>query len=164
MSDLNAFLVRKATFQAREEAIATWHLNAFVNGGIDLPYSHNETWVNVNVYEKQDDGGWVIDPEATLDRLAAIADFVASSDGVEAEKKYDASGFFELVVDLGEATKVRYVADRESVCTKKVTGYKDVPEKITPARREEIVEWECDPVSLVARSKANKRAAEEVAS
>lgn len=157
MTDLNDFLSRKARDQARSETIAAWHVNAHVTGGVPLPYTSDDTWLNVNVHEyNDDDGEYGINVEKTLDALGAIADYVMMTPGVEAEKEYDRSDF-EINVQIADGITLRYHADREAVCTKKIVGYEDVPEKITPAYKKEIVEWECDPISLVARGKANKR-------
>jgi len=137
--------------QARDEAVALWHVQAHTEAGIDLPWSYNEAWQNMNVYTDEGE----IDRDATLDRLAAVLAYASRVDGATVTKSY--SHDFELSIEVEREGQpkftVRYYGDRESVCTKRVVGIKTVPEKITPAREEEIVEWECEPVSLLARNK-----------
>lgn len=49
---------------------------------------------------------------------------------------------------------LRFIFCRDSVCVRKVVGYKEIPEvvlaatpeTVIPAKREEIVEWECMPI------------------
>lgn len=38
------------------------------------------------------------------------------------------------------------VAHREKVCTKRVVGVEEVPERTIPAHTREIVEWDCGPI------------------
>jgi hypothetical protein len=148
VSDLSEFLSRMSEAKAREDKIAAWHLKAYAEGGIPLPYRHTETWISVNVWDYNEENEYALDVEKTLDALAVVTKFAAKTSG--AAKTYTSSDF-ELEIELDGCTTVRYVADREAVCTKKVVGYEDVPEKIVPASRKEIVEWECDPVSLLGR-------------
>lgn len=43
--------------------------------------------------------------------------------------------------------KITFAADRAEVCRKVVKGTREVPERVVPARTEEIIEWECtDPL------------------
>ena len=57
--------------------------------------------------------------------------------------------------------KLRYVFSRNSVCTRKVVGTKVVPERIEPAKEEEIIpehevevyEWECNESLIESKEK-----------
>lgn len=153
MSSLNEFLARKAEVAARHEAITAWHLAAYADGGIELPYGATETWVDANVWDEEN---WEIDSEKSLDNLAKIARYCADK-GVEVEKDYSDS--FSLKIEIPVAGQrsvtIRYSASREAVCTKKVVGTETIPEKIVPAQTKEIVEWECEPISLLAREKTS---------
>lgn len=60
----------------------------------------------------------------------------------KAEKKWDRYSL-ELIKEFGEHVKLTFRTNREQVCEKKVVGFKDIPEQVIEARREEIVEWEC---------------------
>jgi len=148
-SDLSEFLSRKAKVDARNELIAGWHLRAHAEGGIKLPYDVHDTWIRLDVYEYNKDDEYVLNVEKSLDALAVVTQFASKVFGA-VEKDYSSSDF-ELKITLEDGTVIRYEADREAVCTKVVVGYEDVPERVTPAYRKEIVEWECDPVSLLAR-------------
>ena len=53
--------------------------------------------------------------------------------------------FLRIVRDFGGAT-LKFVFEREAVCTKRVIGKKEIPAAYIPARTEEIVEWDCEPI------------------
>lgn len=152
--NLNDFLTRKAELEARANAVASWHIQAYVEGGVPLPWTPAEAYMNVNVY---DENSGEVDREASLEVLANIAAY-CTKQGVAVMKEYDYD--FTLRIELEVAGQrpvtIEYSADREAVCVKKVVGTKVVPAKTTPERTEEIVEWECEPVSLLARSKTKK--------
>ena len=155
--DLKDFLARQAKRQATDARVAAWHIQAHVEGGVKLPYDPFDNWINVNVWSTEE-GKYEIDAEASLDALAHIVQFASKQPGVTIEKRYGSSDF-DLEITLPDDVTIRYYANREAVCTKKVVGYKDIPEKVTPARREEIVEWDCEPVSLLARNLAESEEA-----
>lgn len=52
---------------------------------------------------------------------------------------------FELSKDFSGLC-LQFYFGRESVCEKKVVGTREVPASYSPARQEEIVEWECSSV------------------
>jgi len=58
-----------------------------------------------------------------------------------AEKNWG-SYYFDLRKEFGPVT-LEFSVQKEQVCQKRVVGFKDVPEYISPARREEVVEWTC---------------------
>lgn len=88
----------------------------------------------------------VLIPES-LERLKKVAQF-ARTQNVLFKKEYDHSDF-ELVVILHGGYEVTYSIAREAVCERKVIGTREIAERVIPARTEEIVEWECKPVSLL---------------
>jgi hypothetical protein len=151
MTSITDFLSRKAEAQARDEAVATWHIEAHLGYCVPLPYSHDDTWINVNHYDED----YEIDTQKSLDNLASIARLCADKH-LALGKEYDSD--FNLVVEvpmpIGGTATIRYYADREAVCKKKVVGTKTIPARVVPEREEEIVEWECEPISLLARSQA----------
>lgn len=59
-------------------------------------------------------------------------------------KEYQDS-LFLLTREFG-SVKLRFLFYRDQVCTKRVVGFREIPEQTLPARKEEIVEWECMPV------------------
>ena len=65
--------------------------------------------------------------------------------------------YFVVRRTFGEGVQLDVYMPREQVCRKVVLGTREVPERVVPARTEEIVEWVCDD-SLLAS------VAEEVAS
>lgn len=148
MSDLERFLERDRERLDRDKRIVAWHVAVHLNTEIELPYRGNETYMNVNVHRWiEDDGEYKMDMEATLANLAKITKY-ATSKGAKVEKKYDYD--FKLNVTIPETDIViRYSADRETVCTKKVVGTKHVEAQVIPAHDEEIIEWDCEPISLL---------------
>jgi hypothetical protein len=156
-AELNEFLDRKAKRDVRENRIMQWHIKAHVVGGIILPYNADDTYVSLDFHEWDDEARkYNVNVEKSLDNLAKVAKYAAKQ-GKKVKKSYDSS--FNLEVTIYEAPEdsygeyditVTYHANREAVCRKVVVGYEDVPEKVTPATRKEIIEWECDPISLLA--------------
>jgi hypothetical protein len=66
------------------------------------------------------------------------------------EKQASDNGLFYLKKKFGPIT-LQYIFDRNTVCTAKVVGHKDVPEEVIPARTiaahsVPILEWDCQPV------------------
>lgn len=82
----------------------------------------------------------------------SVYGFNATPDEMKAvgagRKEYpEGYGIFRYWVDLNHA-KIKFVASRSKVCTAKVVGFREIPEQhieahVIPAKREEIVEWEC---------------------
>lgn len=60
-------------------------------------------------------------------------------------KNYSGS-YFHISHHFGPNIDLSAMTNREKVCTKKVLGFKDIPEKTVAAHREEIVEWECHSI------------------
>jgi len=58
-----------------------------------------------------------------------------------AEKNWG-SYYFDLRKEFGPVT-LEFSVQKEQVCQKRVVGFKDVPEYVSPAHREEVVEWTC---------------------
>lgn len=161
-ADIRDYHKRAAKKRARQNRISQWHLELYIasEGLIELPHDDNETYVlctvsHWNPETRKSD----IDEKATIAKLSAVTKF-ALSQGAKVEKKYDHD--FSLQLELTEPDPIdtdrdlsisfNYYADREAVCTKKVVGHKVVPATSSPARVEEVIEWDCNPVSLLAGS------------
>lgn len=173
--DLATFFTRINTSLRRQQALAAWHIGMFAKsvGKIELPYSHNDTYMDAS---KHYEGYWAVDGvqvtrftaaakwvselnvEATVEYLALVMKTARSLyPGLFIEKKYNNTDFnlkFTIPINApdGQTEKVEltYYAKREAVCKKKVVGTEQVPEKVIPAHTKEIVEWDCEPVSLRA--------------
>lgn len=74
------------------------------------------------------------------------------------EKEYSENMFFIKKSFAG--LKISFAFYRNDVCERVVVGEEDVPEKIIPAQKREIVEWRCAPI-LAASDEARKQGAEE---
>ena len=79
----------------------------------------------------------VFDFDATPEEIRSIG---------SAKKEWDDS-IFRYVVELPNAS-LRFIASRSKVCTAKVVGFREIPEQhieayTVPAKRVEIIEWEC---------------------
>jgi hypothetical protein len=69
-------------------------------------------------------------------------------------KKAYGDNFMWLKRDFGKHVQMTVSAERSAVCERIVTGTRDVPEHVLPAREEtlveahteEIVEWRCPPI------------------
>jgi hypothetical protein len=170
---LDAFQERVNRDRARYNAIVAWHLQAYTNGGISLPYTPDSTYISVDfstpVYpdnkkpvEVTEDNpkGWEYNWESVKDE-AAIIDFLrkvtkfARKLGYKVEKDY--SHDFSLKVTIPEderknqpAITLSYFTDRETVCTKKVVGTTVVPARVIPEKVEEVIEWDCQKIALTA--------------
>lgn len=62
------------------------------------------------------------------------------------KKVYEGS-IFKCIVE-GDGFDIHFVANRSDVCVPKVVGFREIPEQyveahVIPAKREEIIEWEC---------------------
>lgn len=105
---------------------------------------------------------WIADARAMLDWLEQHPEFlppycpirldifVASKEELaEAARKMGRAeksalgGFFTVSKKFGEHS-LEVSAARELVCRRVVTGVREIPEEIRPARTEEIVDWVCD--------------------
>ncbi len=147
------YMERVAKEDRKRQAIVNWHIKAHLEGGVELPYTVDTLYCNLNQYSSE--APYERDAQKSLDALAKVAQYAVKA-GKSVEKKYDSTDF-ELRVTILEpqddydiSLVVNYYANRETVCTKKVVGTKVVPAQTIPERVEEIVEWECDPISLLA--------------
>lgn len=52
------------------------------------------------------------------------------------------SGTFTLSRRFGDLT-LKFVFWRSAVCTRRIVGMVEVPERVTPAHTKELVEWDC---------------------
>lgn len=159
-----------------QRVVAEWHRNLWVNsnGKVDLPHKHGDTyiyatkrfpskWISEDGTEHDD---WEphckykqgeVDYDGTVAYLSLITKTAKSIySNLLVEKKYDEDTFrvkFTLPISMedgsDEKVTISYNVKREAVCKKKVTGTRHVEEHVTPAHDEEIVEWECEPVSLL---------------
>ena len=60
-------------------------------------------------------------------------------------QKQHGSAVFVLSKRFAGVT-LKFAFWRSAVCTRRVVGYKDVPEEVRPAHQQEIVEWNCEPI------------------
>lgn len=147
-SELAEFIDRAAKTRARNEQIFNWHVKA-ADAGLPLPYDYDDTYVSANVYDTDNpDNRWEINVEKTIDALAKIVQY-ATDQGLSVTKSYNYN--FDVRIELNEDVEVHYTAERESVCVKKVVGTKVIPAKVTEERIEEEIEWDCQPISFLAR-------------
>lgn len=140
----------------RLDTVSAWHLKVHEATGLELPYSPDAQWIYVNVSEwNSEEQKYDYDKDKSLQNIAKIAKFAAREPGVGVKKNYQFEDF-ELICTIPSSKddtvthEVYYKAKRELICTKKVVGTEEVPEKVIPARTKEIVEWECEPTSLLA--------------
>lgn len=165
-TDLQKFVDRVNAERARFNAIVNWHteLYAHSNGVVPLPYGGDNCYNGLTVSEYKTvhkptdenpdatDYENVVDIQASLARIAAVAKFAVSKKA-DVEKKYDDAGSFELIITIpgpnDRTIKLYYSVSRETVCEKKVTGQKVIPASFTPEKIVDVVEWDCKPVSLL---------------
>lgn len=135
---------------AKIKAISDWHLDVFngTDGNVELPWSADDTYCHATQYVK--DSYTDVDAEATIEYLSTVVKYAVSC-GFEVKKDYSSYAFKVEVLIPFEDDKITisYTANREAVCTKKVVGVKHHEEQVTPAYDEEIVEWECEKISLL---------------
>ena len=148
------------------ETLAGWHMSLYEatkdsETPISLPWNADDTFLNANVYDYDSETyKSELNLEKSLAAIALVAKFASNQPNVQVTKKYDDRDF-ELhisVPSLDETTTydLNYFCKREAVCTKRVVGTKEVPEQVIPARTEEVVEWDCTPVSLIKIADHNK--------
>lgn len=61
------------------------------------------------------------------------------------EKQFDGD-YLRLIKKFGSGVKVRAIFSRSQVCERVVTGTREIPEQVIPARTEEISEWKCSSI------------------
>jgi hypothetical protein len=152
---LTEFLARVTKRRERENKLIQWHLDAFTDGGVELPGTVDATWIDCTKYEYDAEYNSTINVPATLAFLSAATKY-AKSRGCEIKKKYDETDF-EVMVTLPKAEdgsepyaiSMRYYARRTAVCERKVVGQKVIPASVIDERIEDVVEWECKPISLL---------------
>jgi len=157
MSDLSYFQAKLATKRETLETLAVWHEKMHAETGIELPYSPDETWISLDVTKRwlPDENRYEHDLDAERERLRRV--YVAAKEFGATFKKEFARNDFDLNLTIPGlftqlSIELTYQVNREAVCTRKVVGYEDVPERVTPAYRKEIVEWDCD-TSLIKLAK-----------
>lgn len=94
-------------------------------------------------------GSWLVDSEAKAALTPAeIVRAVADGAPIGSITKSAGRGVAEDIMfidrDFGHGVSVRYLADREQVCTRRVVGTETV----------EIVEWDCEPILAGATTEA----------
>lgn len=111
-----------------------------------LPYPYGLTTQThyINEYSYNEKREYVKDEAKTLAALRRYARRLGAH-----TKNYSGNDF-ELVKEFGHKIRLRFVVSREAVCTKRLVGVKTHEAKIVPAYTEEIYEWDCEPVSLLA--------------
>lgn len=89
-----------------------------------------------------------IDTEATRIALAKHVQ-VARKLGYKVEKEYT-DDHFTIIIKTPHSATIRIVADRKSMCEKKVVGQEWVPPSTvtTDGHYKDITEWDCEPVAL----------------
>lgn len=154
MPELEVFIDKIHRERQRLDTISRWHVKAFEEAGIELPWSPDDGYINVNVsnYNKETKS-YEFDLEASRKKIAAIAKFAIKQPGITVTKRFG-SIEFEVKVTLAtldeyDHISITYYVKREAVCVKKVVGTEEVPERVYPAHTKEVVEWECEDVSLL---------------
>jgi hypothetical protein len=172
---LRDFDADAALEQKRIQLCSTWMKSVYhaTEGRVELPYSAttHRQWITVyNPWPKKlvekswapgeyhwiDDrsAARVINVDETNKQISRILKHAASL-GFNVEKKYDDSDVHYIVMlekndgDSYNSITFEYIASRQSVCTKVVTGYEDVPEEVIPAHKKETTEWVCEKVSFL---------------
>lgn len=115
---------------------------------LDLPYSVGAAHVHVTVrdYSRPElkERDW-IDIKETRRVLSRAARALMRL-GASIEKKYDETAF-EVEATFPSGLKFRCRADRAAVCRKKVVGREWV--EPVGGRWRDVVQWDCEPVSLL---------------
>lgn len=163
LSELDRFLLRGEQKANRIQALAEWHGRVFVETGIELPFDPGQDYVDLDVHTRYnaEEQRYEHDSDAERERLGKVYNAVEKLGGVFTK---DYTNFdFELEVILPDTddrhaygnapVTVTYTVDRSAVCERVVTGYVDVPERVTPAHRRETVEWKCSDTSLIRLGK-----------
>lgn len=109
----------------------------------EIPLPYEGRWGDIN---------WFLHGDDQREMAATIARALPCTLGKRVWGKEDEH--FELNGVLGGGLKVAINADREAVCTRRVTGTeeREVEETVTPAvtrkvvKRVDVVEWDCGPV------------------
>lgn len=109
--------------------------------GIELPIRYPQQTFRTFVYPDYTDQGTLINGTAAK-ALAKAAKLLAPC------KKIYGEYYFDVIRRFGPIT-VEFTASRDSVCTAKVVGQKHTPQRVIPAKTEDVIEWECAP-SLLA--------------
>ena len=88
----------------------------------------------------------VDNPEVTINHPCFTREkFVEASKALGGRREKIVEGsYFTVRRTFGEGVHVDVYVARERVCRKVVTGMRDVPETVIPARTEEVVEWVCE--------------------
>lgn len=139
---LEDFLAEAAFKRQKEDIRFHWHIRAFSEADIPLPWEGTDSY---NYVEGETE-------EETLAILGRVARF-AVENHLDVEKSYDHDFQLKVTVSQEPRVVIRYSANREAVCTKKVVGTKKIPAHTIPERTEDIVEWDCPKVSLLAAAK-----------
>lgn len=85
-------------------------------------------------------------PDLTVNNYV-VSDFEATARALGSFEKVYSDDLFTIKKMFGPI-KAQFFFMREQVCTKRVVGKRSVPAQTIeiPARDEEIVEWDCEPV------------------
>ena len=127
-------LMKRYNFKDQLEDLTRFYLTE----GVDIPYGIS-TFVYVTKYNDSN-----IDVEKTQKELAKYMRILKNL-GAEITKHYREDSF-TIVGEFPSGLKIRIVANRESVCTKKVVGTEWVP--ATAGFSRDVVEWDCERVSF----------------
>lgn len=142
---LTFFQKRVADQRERLSLLTEWHLQAYTEAGVDLPYNGDDSYINANRWVDNGEGRYEggVNAEATIDYLSKIVKF-ARSKGKQVLKNYSGDFTIEVVISTEPEISVNYYASRETVCTKKVTGTEVIAARTIPEQIKETVEWECE--------------------
>lgn len=147
------------------DVISNWHRLAYKEAGIELPYSPEDTYCYATAYEVDDLGreledeqrNPIVNVEATEAYLRKIVKCARAFRHKVEKEYYDDEFTVKVILEEGDKYNrdiyVKYIANRQVACTKKVVGTKVIPEEIIPATTEEVVEWDCRTVSFLADDK-----------
>lgn len=124
-------------YKDRDELVASLREFAdFIeNKGLDLPILMPHMKLTSWLYDDYEDSSY--DNPTTAKEKARRAVLALG----KAEKNWS-EGWLDIRKDFG-CIELEFTISRESVCERKVVGFKDIPERVIEAQRQEIIEWEC---------------------
>lgn len=113
----------------------------FIEAHPELPIAE-KPFVNIEFWCHENE----LYPELKLGSVRLRLAIAARAMGL-ANKKYS-GGYFDVYKRFGDCVRLTFTANREYVCRKVVKEVVHHPERVIPARDEEVVEWVCDDALL----------------
>jgi hypothetical protein len=110
----------------------------------------NDGCISVYVYDRYDDNGDILAGSAKTDMANLVKTLRRITQKTSADKGAN-DYYFYVDINQGDDRLFRIQAARNSVCTKVVTGTKEIEEpdydNVPKVKKTvEIVEWQCDPI------------------